>query len=159
MFAVAGIATHICYGSLKKAGELVSFFFCKAGDHVFFCGFDDAVDEIVALTAPIGYVDALAAAIIWIGAEFQISLFLQTAQKAGDGGMAQMEGLFDIPGTWWDFSVGEVTDDPPLGGGQLHAGKGIGNGLVCAPVKNADLVAKVFFQNNTPKNVASYRTF
>ena len=55
--------------------------------------------------------------------------------------------------------AGQIAHDPSLGGSQLYAGKGIGDGLVCAPVKDADLLAKVFFQNNTPQNVASYRTF
>ena len=158
MFAAAGIAAHIGDCAAQQGKKLFFFRFREAPDHLGFRFPDGAVDPFGKFPALGQKMDPLAPAVRFIGAEFDEILLFQPGQQAGDRGVAQVEFLFNVPGTGGTFPVGDEAQDGALGGGQVVVHQRLGHPLVGAPVKDPDVVSEMFVQeDHLPiKNVASY---
>ena len=148
MFAAAGVAAHVGNCAIEKGIELLFFLLGKILNHLGFRvqnGLADAFRKGFALGQK---VNPLAPTVCFIGAELDELFLLQAGEKTGDRGMGQVEFFFDVPRTGGTLPVGDISQDWPLGGGQVEVHQSLGHALVGAPVKNPDVMAEMFAQGN-----------
>ena len=120
---------------------------------------DNVTGPVFGFERPLfGNDDALAAAVIGIGFQFQKVLLLQTGQQARHSGMGQMKLCLHVLGVGGLLSpVGQKGHEPPLRRGQAHIVQRFRHGLITAPVQNPHQVSVMYTQCNHPQNyVASY---
>lgn len=144
MMMAAGGAAHVGNGAFEKIVKKCLFLLREALKHSRFGSTDGLMDPVVALPAFFQNEDPLAAAVFFVGADFDEAFFLQPGQKTGDGGMAQVEFRLNIPGAGRCFPVGEEAENGPLGGCQIHLRQRAGNGLIRAPVKHPNVMTKLW---------------
>ena len=145
-------------GTLQKTCKLRLFFLRKALNDAAFVFPDRRVHPLVTRHPRVGNDDALAAAVIGIGFQFQKVLLLQTGQQARHSGMGQMKLCLQVLGVGGLLSpVGQKGHEPPLRRGQAHIVQRFRHGLITAPVQNPHQVSVMYTQCNHPQNyVASY---
>ena len=156
-----GTAAHILDGAIQKPGKLFLFLRGEALDDAFFIFHDGIVHQFLAFPAFGQDIDPFAAAVIGVCAKFDEAFLFQTGQKSGDGGMAELKFLLQIPGTGRGLGVGQKAHDPSLGGGKLHLFQRVAHGLVGTPVQDPRKVSIVVLQKDhlLNKNVARYLSF
>jgi len=132
---------HIDDGPLKKGGEQLPFLRGEILHQFFLIAENNAVHGFMALDALGKNIDPLAAAVNRVRAQLQEALLLQTGQKAGDSGVAQAQGGFNIPGTGGLGLPGQITHDVALCCGELHFFQSVGYGLVHTPVQDPQKMA------------------
>ena len=91
-------------------------------------------------------IDALDPAVIGVRAQLDEALGLHAAEDAGDGGVAQTVGRFDVPGAGRLLGAAQVADGVPLGGGQVQLHQALVDGLLHQKVQFFDGMAQMFFR-------------
>ena len=141
MFSFAGISAHVADGLRQESGEQLLLFLGEALDQPVLIGEDGAVHGFLAFPASGKDLDAFASAVCFVGAQSDKVFLFQTGKQAGDSGVAQVEGFFDVPGAGRGGAMGQIAHDAALSCGEVHVGKGRGHGLVSAAVQDSDQVA------------------
>jgi len=141
-------AAQIGNGAVQQGGKLLLFFRGEAlHDSVFRCA-DDLVHGVVTFL-PFGKdVDPFAPAVVGIGTELDEALLLQTGEKSGYSGMAQVEDFFHIPRTWWLRLSGQISHNVSLSGSQFHIFQRPGHDLVDTPMEDPQQIAVVDLQSD-----------
>ena len=142
-------APHIFNGTVKKRGEEPTLLRGKTLNHTVFDLGDGLLNGGVASLAFGQQVKALAAAVLRIGAKLQKAFLFHSAESTPYAGVAQMEEILDIFGTRGRFGPGDETDDPALGGRQVHLCQGGGDHLLGTPMQHPETGAVEIFHGDT----------
>ena len=145
---MCGAAAHVGDGPLQKIGKKFFFIRCKIPDQLLLNVCNGLVHGLMALMALWLDVDPFAAPIVGIGPELDKPLLLQPGEKSGNGGMAQVEGFFQIPGTGRLFLPGKKSHDMSLGSGELHFFQRRRHGLVGTPMQDTGIMTVILLQND-----------
>lgn len=145
---MGGFETHVGEGTLQKCRKLFLFRWGKTLHQLAFRSQNGLMDGCIAFDSLGEHVDPFAAPVLFIGTEFYEAFLLQSGQKSRNGGMAEMEHFFDIPGAGRSFAMGQVAHDMALCRGQIHFFQFVGDGLCGTGMEHAKQGAIVFLQRD-----------
>ena len=137
-------------GSLQQGAKRCLLLLTEALHKLVFVAENDLVQSVLAVYALGQDIDPLAPPVCRVPAQLHKALLLQPGQKAGHRGMAQVEGLFQIPGAGGLGVGGKIAHDLPLSGGKLHSLQSSGHILIGAPVENPHQMPDICVQRKSP---------
>ena len=84
--------------------------------------------------------------------ECEKSFFFQPAQNTGHGGVAEVEGIFDVPAAGRLGLTSQISHNPSLGRGQIHLRQGFRHDLIRAAMEHPEPMPVMFVHRNTSLN-------